>query len=246
VHIIGVEYIMEPGYLMHHMAVYWGTQYTFPKCHSKVGPSSKLHGWARGMSRNVILPTDVGILLADESELGGKGIGIPPKSFRLEAHFENTKRLRNFQESFAVRLYYTTKLRKHTGAYLELADPKVNLFRQPVGDGLRVHTFSCPSSCTESQLPPHGVTVLFTLMHMHKAGLTAEVVHKRNVKEMSKSAVEHFDAGSGTKRVTGRYQLLPGDSYETRCTYQGNPSLSLGMIKIARCASLGSFTILPH
>jgi hypothetical protein len=228
VHLIGFEFLLDPGSLIHHIVVYSGTQDKIPKCDPYRGPTSVMHVWNRCQSNSFFFPENIGMLLADESSRAGRGLGIPPKSFRLEIHYENPKKMKGSMDSSGVRLHYTSKLREYTGATLELADPQVKLLGKPIGQGIRQHTFTCPASCTKKHLPPQGVTVLYELLHMHKKGQTMEIVHQRDGETADAALVQYYDFGSGGQVLRNNYTILPGDTFQTHCTYDGNKDLQFG------------------
>lgn len=228
VHLIGFEFLIDPGSLIHHIVVYSDTQDKISKCNPYQGPTSVMHVWNRGQTKSFFFPENIGMLLADESSRAGDGLGIPPKSFRLEIHYENPKNIKGSMDSSGVRLHYTSKLREYTGATLELADPQVKLIGKPIGQGLRQHTFTCPASCTKKHLPPQGVTVLYELLHMHKKGQTMEIVHQRDMETADAASVQYYDFGSGGQVLRSNYTILPGDTFQTHCTYDGNKELQFG------------------
>merc|ERR1712086_733769 len=123
VHLIGFEMDLNPGHLLHHIVVYYDTKEKQSKCDPWHSATSMMITWSRGQSKTLFFPNNIGMLLADESERAGRGLGIRPKSFRLEAHYENPKRIKGLKDSSGIRLHYTTKLREVTAGTLQLADP---------------------------------------------------------------------------------------------------------------------------
>jgi len=220
VHLIGFEMDLDPGILLHHIVLYYDTQESYSKCDPWHSATSMMLIWNKGQSKTFLFPENIGMLLADESERGGKGLGMRPKSFRLELHYENPKKIKGFKDSSGIRLHYTTKLREFTAGTLEVADPQVKMIGQPIGDGLRQHTFGCPESCTESHLPPQGVTVFYQLLHMHRKGLTMEIAHQRNGEDINTAKVQYFDSKFGAHVVERQFTILPGDTFQARCTYE--------------------------
>jgi dopamine beta-monooxygenase len=228
VHMIGYEMDLDPGSLLHHIVLYWDTRENISKCDPWHGPTSMMLAWNRGQSKSALFPKNIGMLLANQSAQAGAGLGIPPKSLRLEYHYENPKKIKGSKDSSGIRLHYSTKLREFTAGTLELADPQVKMVGKPIGDGLRHHTFSCPSSCTKTHLPPQGVTIFYELLHMHQKGQTMEIVHQRDGKDLNTARVEYFDFAFGAHVVQREYKVLPGDSFLARCTYKGDDKLQFG------------------
>jgi len=228
IHLIGFEWLLDPGDYVHHIALYSSPSETIKKCDPS-GPHSFMHVWNKGQEKNYFFPADVGMLLADESENAGKGLGRVPKSFRLEIHYENQKKVKGARDSSGVRLHYTTKLRKHTGAIMEFGDPRVLLRDKPIGEGLQRHIFGCPASCTTNHVKPAGLTVLYEMLHMHKHGTTMQNVHKREGKEIRRSSVQYYDFDQGAQVVRQtQFKVMPGDSFDTYCNYNGTEKLSFG------------------
>ena len=227
-HLIGIEVNLDPGHLVHHIALYQSTN-GGTKCNDR--PTSAIYIWNKGQRKKYYLPPDVGMLLADESPRAGSGLGAPPKAFRLEIHYENAEKNEHTIDSSGLQLRYTSNLKKFTAGTLEVADPqaKLGLAGVAIGDGLRQHDFSCPSSCTEKHLSPLGVTVFFSLLHMHQKGLTMEIVHLRDGKEIGVTRVEYFDFAFGGYVDERMYNVLPGDHFLARCTYNGDPMLKFGV-----------------
>lgn len=226
-HITGFETVKDPATLVHHIVLYTDTSEKITNCDPS-GPSTTMYVWNKGSDVYTTLPNDVGMLLSDGSQAGA-GLGAIPKSFRLEIHYENPKRIKGSKDSSGIRLYFTTQLRKHTGAIMMLGDPRVGLRGKPIGEGLQRHVFDCPATCTNNHIPKEGVTVLYEILHMHQHGQTMQNVQKRQGTEVRRSSVQFFDFNQGGIRIAQEpYQILPGDTFETLCHYNGTNTLSFG------------------
>jgi dopamine beta-monooxygenase len=228
-HIIGFEWLLDPGDLIHHINLYTSPTEKFGKC-DETGPHSLLYTWGRGSLEKYVLPKDVGILLAMGEGASNSVLGQAPRSFRLEIHYENPKRIKGAKDSSGVRIHYTSKLREHTAGMMQFGDPRVLLRAKPVGNGLQRHTFHCPESCTRKYVKEEGLTVLYEIHHMHKHGVTMQHVQKRNDQEIRRSTVQYydFDQAGGQFIHQDRFKVLPGDSFDTSCNYNGTKDLIFG------------------
>ena len=74
VHLIGFEWILDPGDHVHHIALYYSPSEQISKCDG-TGPHSFMHVWNKGLDRNYLFPTDVGMVFTDESEDSEKVLG---------------------------------------------------------------------------------------------------------------------------------------------------------------------------
>ena len=223
-HLIGYDALVSP--LIHHMHIYQDTDVN-KKC---AAVNSILLGWSRGWPTFQHYHQDFARLLADESPQTGAGLGIPPKLLKLEIHVENPERIKGIIDTSSFRLYYTSKLRKYTFGSIELGDPVLALGGRHVGEGLMKHTFNYSSSLTHSTLPPQGINVVATFLHMHFRGLMLELSQTRNGKEIHMSKVEYFDSkAQSAHSEMGEYKILPGDSLEVRCYYNGHKNLKFGL-----------------
>lgn len=229
-HAIAFEALLDPGQLVHHMSLYSSPseEHMKKKCDEN-GPHEFMYVWNKGQDKMTLFPNDVGVLLADTSSSMSKDLGQVPRSFRLEIHYENPKKLKGIHDSSGIRVHYTSELRTHTAAIMEVGDPRVKLVNNPIGEGLQDHKFMCNETCTRNHIPQGGVIVLYEMLHMHKSGLTMQNIHKRKGKEIRRSVVQYYDFDQGAQVVKQEpFQILPGDSFETHCLYQGMKGLQFG------------------
>lgn len=229
-HIIGFEWLLDPGDLIHHMSIYSSPSEKFKKC-DETGPHSLFYTWGRGTNHMYGFPQDVGILLTMGNGSGKGGLGEVPKSFRLEIHYENPKHIKGAKDSSGVRIHYTSTLRKHTAGIMEFGDPRVLLRAKPIGEGLQRHSFQCPESCTSRYVKEkEGLTVLYEMLHMHKHGMTMQNVQKRRDKEIRRATVQYYDFDQAGAQLVKQepYKVLPGDSFDTFCNYNGTKDLIFG------------------
>jgi Copper type II ascorbate-dependent monooxygenase, C-terminal domain/Copper type II ascorbate-dependent monooxygenase, N-terminal domain len=160
------------------------------------------------------LPSDMGF------PLGPANFGY--RSFRLQIHFDNPELFEGVIDNSGVRIFYVNSSRPIQAGMLELGDPNVQLYGEPVGRGISEHTLECGGGCSALVLPTSGVTVIRSHLHMHKTGIQASTEHIRNGTVVNKATVEFFDfAQQGIQSVqAGPYKVLPGDSFRVQCRYR--------------------------
>ena len=176
-------------------------------------PTTELsYAWAPG-DGSFEFPKNIGGLL------GTKGF----RTFQLQTHYNNPDQDSGKIDSSGVRVYWTSKKREYDMGILQLGDPNVALYGQPVGSGLTEHTFDCPSSCSSAYVS-NPVTVLREHLHMHKAGTMIYNELIRNGTVVHTGAVDFFDFHQqGDPAVQQEpFQILPGDSFRTRCYFEAN------------------------
>ena len=171
-----------------------------------------VYGWAPG-GEPLTFPQDVG------SPFGKDGF----LSFQLEIHYNNPDLDQGMVDSSGLRLLWTTQKRTHDGGVLIIGDPGTRLQGQPVGDGLSLATFDCPSTCSSMALDTP-VTVLREEFHMHMSGVSARNKVKRNGTIVHEAHVDFFDfAQRGSLSLQQEpYQIVAGDTFHTTCYYQND------------------------
>jgi Copper type II ascorbate-dependent monooxygenase, N-terminal domain/DOMON domain/Copper type II ascorbate-dependent monooxygenase, C-terminal domain len=142
------------------------------------------------------------------------------RTFKLEVHYNNPTNTSNLVDSSGVRLYWTTKKRQYDLGVLQLGDPILSLYGEGVGSGVTEHSFDCPSSCTTVSVSTP-LTVVREYIHMHKTGVMGFNKLSRNGTVVHTGAAEFYDfAQQGNQAIQQpEYQILPGDSFNTRCFF---------------------------
>lgn len=152
-----------------------------------------------------------------------------------EIHYNNPDEDVGQLDSSGVRFYYTTEPRRYEMGVLQLADPFVGLFDQSVGDNTSPYaqyTFECPSMCSRLALGlTESVTVVREHLHMHEIGvaMTNEVVRGGEVVHVGRSEFFDFSQSGGPAAQQEPYQVLPGDSFRTKCTYRADQNRVFGL-----------------
>jgi Copper type II ascorbate-dependent monooxygenase, C-terminal domain/Copper type II ascorbate-dependent monooxygenase, N-terminal domain len=177
--------------------------------------NTNVYGWAPG-ALSFALPSDLGL------PLGPADFGV--RSFILQIHYDNPELLEGVLDSSGVRIYYVNQSRPIPAGFVEMGDPGVALYDQPVGGGVREYSFECGAGCSSLALPDSGVTVLRSYLHMHRTGIQASIELIRNGTVINKVTAEFFDfAQQGAQLVQADpFTVLPGDEFRVRC-YYGNP-----------------------
>ena len=222
-HTIGFEPVVQSGNskYVHHYVLY-GSSEPWNKtlaCTNENYPQIETaYAWAPGAFPQ-LLPSNVGGLL------GSDGF----QSFALEIHYNNIDFDANVSDSSGVRIYYTSKKREFDLGTFNFGDPNVALWGAPVTStgGATQHTFTCEEQCLSTYLTKP-VTVIQETLHMHMTGVRMVNVHIRNGKVIRQGRVDFwdFEQQGDLAIVQPPYQLLPGDSFRTICSYNSeNPVL---------------------
>lgn len=167
-------------------------------------------GWAPGESP-LLLPEDVGSPLFGEEDM---------KSFQMVIHYNNPQLVSGIKDSSGVRFYYTVEPRKYALGTMGMADVGTRLRGELVGEGVVEHSFSCPSTCSQQALD-EPITVIREYLHMHKIGTRAYTEQIRDGEVIRGGNVDYFKFDQQGNHVIQQepYQMLPGDSFRTVCTY---------------------------
>jgi hypothetical protein len=219
-YVVGFEPIVDPRAVrhVHHFTLTASGAATFTSCRD--GDYMDLaYVWAPGEGP-FALPPNVG---------GPLGLNGGHQSFKLEIHFDNPARVQGVLDSSGVRLHYTTDEKEFEAGFLQLGDPNVSLFGQPVGNGLVEHTFACPGGCSSFVLGDKKVTILREYLHMHQTGVRISNELVRNGNVVHEGHIDFFDfAQQGNQAVLQLpYVVEPGDSFKTTCQYQSRSGQEL-------------------
>eukprot|EP00980_Cylindrotheca_fusiformis_P006235 scaffold1334_cov123-Cylindrotheca_fusiformis.AAC.5 len=230
VHVIGFQAIDTAGneQYLHHYIVYASNEpYNDEISNLNCGNAvfyDPAYVWTPG-DRGLVLPEDVGVPLGEKS--GGF------RSYMLETHYNNPNLDEGVIDSSGVRIYYTTKTRKHDMGVLSLGDAILQRYGTRVGDDgpeqFYEYSYECPSSCSSLFTQP--VTVLREYLHMHKQGsrMYQEVI--RDGKAIRRSNIDFFQYDQNGNQVVQQqpYQLFPGDGFKTVCYYEPKNDTMFGL-----------------
>jgi Copper type II ascorbate-dependent monooxygenase, N-terminal domain/DOMON domain/Copper type II ascorbate-dependent monooxygenase, C-terminal domain len=212
--IIGWEPLVQAGNeaYVHHYVVTGSNQ---PSCNltdeaRQMDFMEITYVWAPG-EEGVAFPDFLGVPL-----FGDDGF----QAFEVEIHYNNPTLDAGIVDNSGVRFFWTSEPREQEIGIMTVGDPLIGAFGQPVGDGLSMHQFECPGSC--STLAGQEVTVLREYLHMHEVGLrmTNEII--RNGDVVHKAAVEYweFDQNGNAAVQQGSFVIQPGDGFRTTCYYE--------------------------
>lgn len=123
-------------------------------------------------------------------------------------------------DTSGVRFYWTSEEREQEIGIMNVGDPLIGAFGEPVGQGLSAHQFECPSSC--STLAGQEVTVLREYLHMHETGLRMTNEQIRDGEVLRSANVEFWEFEQNGNAVVQQdsFTVKPGDSFRTTCYFE--------------------------
>jgi len=222
--IIGFRPILDAGYsakFVHHYVVS-GSRDVAPSDEECSDAMDLVYVWAPG-DGEFVLPEFLGASIFGEDGFQG---------FNIEIHYDNPELEEGVVDSSGVEFFYSTTVREVELGVLQVGDPFVTLNGHSVGEGYNVHQFDCPSSCSGLYLADgEPVTVLREYLHMHAVGarMTNEQIRNDDVVRTASTEVWEFNANGNIATKQEPYQLLPGDSFRTKCYYNGNSDSVFGL-----------------
>ena len=218
-YIVGYEIILKPetDKFLHHAVIY-GSRYG---CASIRGGEPVI-AWAPGEDFQTFPPG-----------VGMKYGGSPDSytSFFIEYHFDNHDLESGIVDTGSgIRLYYTDGPVNNELGLFQVGDPLVHLEDQAVGSGLTKHTFTCPSSCSQTFISDE-VTVIKESLHMHATGKRIANQVLRDDEVIHETYIDYwdFDQSGGPSSQKSPYQLQKGDSFRTVCYYDADSDTKFGL-----------------
>jgi len=151
------------------------------------------------------------------------------QSLRLALHYSNPDQISGDVDSFSgLIIFYTTKLRKHNAAVLELGDGMIKQRGKVIPGGLSKWTFSCPKECTAKYISTP-LTVYKSVLHMHSFGHQMYTEQFRNGRSLGiQSQIQYFQPQSQEFSLN-IFKIEHGDHLETTCIYDSDGSARMGM-----------------
>ncbi|KAJ3305003.1 DBH-like monooxygenase protein 1 [Kappamyces sp. JEL0829] len=167
--------------------------------------------WAKG-GRQRSYPRAMGKPLGDENA----------KYLLVETHFANANHdMDQVDVGSGFKLTLTKDLRPIDVGMLTIGREQDSIALPP-GQLVTVPN-ECGAGCTgQGVIPPEGLTILSTQLHMHKRGSAMTVQHIRGDKELTPwPSMRHFDFDFQSYSYASRNieKLLPGDRLITKCVY---------------------------
>ena len=220
-HVIGIEPLLDPISGKKHVHHFGITAANFAwegdDC-STFLEMEPVYMWAQG-EPPFSLPPEAGVSIGKDGLL----------TFMLEIHFDNRLAESGVLDSSGVRLYYTSDKRPYDMGIFSIGDPTFHL-RSDIGAGYSRHTFTCPSSCTES-VADQNLTVIREFLHMHEGGQAMYNEQIRDGVVLRTASVDFFEyRQQGLFAVIQEpYQIVPGDSFRTVCQYQTDNPRRFGL-----------------
>mmetsp|Transcript_24145 Transcript_24145/g.60701 ORF Transcript_24145/g.60701 Transcript_24145/m.60701 type:complete len:429 (+) Transcript_24145:230-1516(+) len=157
-HIIGFEALIDPATAQHvHHYVVSAAQ----TCDEEMMTVVWL--WGPG-SDGYVLPEEAGVRILE----GGF------KAMHIQIHYDNPSKVPGMLDSSGFAILYTEDMRQYDAGILQLGDPNLLLFAQPIKDtdgaGYSQLTVTNPARYCTNLWEAEEVTVFERFMHMHKAG----------------------------------------------------------------------------
>jgi hypothetical protein len=152
------------------------------------------------------------------------------RSFVIQVHYNNQRMTPGILDSSGARFYWTSQPREVEMGIFSTADPLLDLFGRPVGNGLTTHDFVCPSSCTNTVLENQPITVLREYLHMHRTGARATNEQIRDGEVIHTGVVDYydFDQNGNGEIVQDAFIVEAGDSFRTSCYYDATGETTFG------------------
>ncbi|CAL8312878.1 unnamed protein product [Lota lota] len=219
-HVYRIEPVIDNLDLVHHMLLYGcprnvtddydGNCYTGNIVDSCFKVTA---AWAVGGGA-FELPEEAGI------PIGGNNSNI---LYRLEIHYNNPTSVAGRQDSSGLRLYYTSKLRKHSVGTLTTGVVPAGVYTIPRG-ATQFHTYGTCNTSLFSELmqgPVPDLQVFAMLLHTHLAGRTIRAGLFRDGKQVDFLAVDkNYDFEmQETVNVGNIKTIKPNDDILVECTY---------------------------
>jgi hypothetical protein len=158
--------------------------------------------------------------------LGGVNVtGGGYRSFVLQVHYDNAELIPDQLDSSGVTLYYSQEPREYMAGVMDIGDPFLYLRDQVIPAGVSDYLFECPGTCSSVFLGDgQPVTVVREYLHMHQSGYAMYNQHVRDGQVVRTGSVDFFDfSQSGGPAVQQQpFEVLPGDSFSTRCYYKND------------------------
>ena len=217
--IVGFEPVITSGYVHHFVVQSSVHENNDANCSFETFPEM-IYAWAPG-DPPLALPGFVGIPVGNET--GNY------RSFLINYHFNNPDLQKGKVDNSGLKFYYSFEPREQEMGMLQLGDPYIGLFGQPVGVGVTRHKFTCDPSCSAvalSERKGQNATVFREGLHMHTSGIRAVNQQFRNGELIHQGSAEYFDfKQQGIQYVEQEpFDIQPGDSFNTTCYYMNNNS----------------------
>ncbi|ODM90062.1 hypothetical protein Ocin01_16621, partial [Orchesella cincta] len=197
----------------HHTSHPGGTCYT-PNMPAQWGENCVAFSltWVVG-SEGEMLPDHVGSPLGEEH--GGATY------FMVEMHYENPGHLTT-TDSSGIRVFYTDQLRQYDGGVMLVGYRHSPFLLIPPNQNQFLIHGVCGAECTSKMIPPTGIRISNTLVHLHLAGKKIRLRHFRNGVELPIIAEDnHYDFNyQQSRQLKNELVILPGDELITECEYQ--------------------------
>ncbi len=215
-YVTGYEFILQPESqkYIHHMVVFGN----YGECEDK--SRSPIFVWTPG-DDSIYFPDGTGM------KFGEGGF----QSITIQYHFDNRGKDTGMVDSGSgVKLFHSNAPIEHEIGMASVGDPLVKLAGVEVGSGLTRHSFTCPSTCSQSKLDTE-ITVVKELLHMHSHGKRIVNIVVRDEMIVHETYIDYydFDQSAGPAPMNEPYQVKKGDSFRTTCYYAATSNTEFGI-----------------
>jgi hypothetical protein len=165
--------------------------------------------WAVG-GKMTIFPENVGLPTA-----------VGETYYMLEIHYDNPGIESGKAFKTGLEIYHGENLRDIEAAiFIQSYTVDPALLVPPSTSDFMIGS-SCPAECTQSGLPPQGITVMNVLLHSHLSGRQIKFRHFRSGQELPWIlADQNYDFNfQQNKPLREPVQILPGDELRVECIY---------------------------
>ncbi|OQV22795.1 DBH-like monooxygenase protein 1-like protein [Hypsibius exemplaris] len=169
--------------------------------------------WAMGAPPTSFQPEDVGLPFT--TDMSGLKVA-------MQVHYNNPDRL-TFVDDSGMRFLLTDKVRKHDSGSIMTGIFSLD-YTLTMPPGLRNFHLSaqCSDQCTASNIPPDGITVFSSFVHMHTRGRSGVARQFRGTEEILPplGAELNYDFNFQQTRPLLPYRkVLPGDRIIVECNF---------------------------
>lgn len=209
-----IDAASEAGKLVHHFVLLscerdggWADFAAGKSCLAEM-PQCRdvVYGWAAGATP-LIMPPEAGFPVSEVERF-----------YILQVHYDNPDGLTGVVDrNSSVRLHFTDEPRAQEAGTINIGDPNVARFGQPVASD-RNYTVACPGECTSQLAGP--LTIYNSVLHAHRTALYLFTNQYRNgtfLRTLEGSAFWSNDHQRNT--LFERADLLPGDRLEVTGSY---------------------------
>jgi len=217
-HIVGFEPFLDPRTKkhIHHYVVSAGND-----CENSEG-MTVVWLWGPGIP-GYVFPPEAGVRIMT----GGF------QAIHIQIHYDNPTLISGLVDSSGFSIFYTNQLRQFDAGILQLGDPNILLFKQPIkekdGSGYSHLTLTNPARDCTGKWEVDEVTVFERFMHMHKAGERMVTRQYRDGELVRTDFCDYYDffqsGGFSPRSTAAGFKIKKGDTFDVECFYYSNDKM---------------------